>query len=36
VAYSQAALRKAKRSVVRLATLEGLDAHGRSMGSRWT
>ena len=36
VAYSQAALHKAKRSVVRLATLEGLDAHGRSMGSRWT
>ena len=36
VAYSQAALHKAKRSVVRLATLEGLDAHGRSMESRWT
>jgi len=36
VAYSQAALHKAKGSVVRLATLEGLDAHGRSMESRWT
>jgi histidinol dehydrogenase len=35
VAYSHAALLKAKRSVVRLATLEGLDAHGRSMESRW-
>jgi histidinol dehydrogenase len=35
VAYSQAALNKAKRSVVRLATLEGLDAHGRCMESRW-
>jgi histidinol dehydrogenase len=36
VVYSQAALHKAKRSVVRLATLEGLDAHGRSMESRLT
>ncbi len=36
VAYSQAALRKAKAPVVRLAMLEGLDAHGRSMESRWT
>jgi histidinol dehydrogenase len=36
VAYSQAALHNAKRSVVRLATLEGLDAHGQSMESRWT
>ncbi len=36
VAYSQAALHKAKRHVVRLATLEGLDAHGRSMEIRWT
>ncbi len=36
VAYSQAALNKAKRSVVRLAMLEGLDAHGRCMESRWT
>jgi len=35
VAYSQAALNKAKRAVVRLATLEGLDAHGRCMESRW-
>ena len=35
VAYSEAALNKAKRSVVRLATLEGLDAHGRCMESRW-
>ena len=35
VAYSQAALLKAKRSVVRLASLEGFDAHGRSMESRW-
>ena len=36
VGYSQAALRKAKGPVVRLATLEGLDAHGQSMESRWT
>jgi histidinol dehydrogenase len=36
VAYSQAALRNAKASVVRLSMLEGLDAHGRSMESRWT
>lgn len=36
VAYSQAALRKAKAPVVRLSMLEGLDAHGRSMESRWT
>jgi len=36
VAYSKAALRKAKGPVVRLATLEGLDAHGQSMESRWT
>jgi histidinol dehydrogenase len=36
VAYSQAALLKAKRAVVRLATLEGFDAHSQSMESRWT
>jgi histidinol dehydrogenase len=36
VTYSQAALRKAKGSVVRLSRMEGLDAHGRSMESRWT
>lgn len=36
VAYSQAALQKARGSVVRLATLEGLDAHGQSMESRWS
>jgi len=36
VAYSQAALRKANGPVVRLSQLEGLDAHGRSMESRWT
>ncbi|MDR4493730.1 MAG: histidinol dehydrogenase [Nitrospirales bacterium] len=36
VAYSQAALRKARGSVVRLAALEGLDAHGKSMESRWS
>jgi histidinol dehydrogenase len=36
VAYSQAALRKARGPVVRLAALEGLDAHGQSMESRWT
>jgi histidinol dehydrogenase len=36
VSYSQAALLKAKRAVVRLATLEGFDAHGQSMESRWT
>jgi histidinol dehydrogenase len=36
VAYSQSALRKAKMPVVRLSMLEGLDAHGRSMESRWT
>ena len=36
VAYSQAALRKANDSVMRLSQLEGLDAHGRSMESRWT
>jgi len=36
VSYSQAALLKAKRAVIRLATLEGFDAHGQSMESRWT
>jgi histidinol dehydrogenase len=36
VAYSQAALLKAKRAVVRLAALEGFDAHSQSMESRWT
>ena len=36
VSYSQEALLKAKRAVVRLATLEGFDAHGQSMESRWT
>ncbi len=36
VVYSQAALLKAKRPVVRLATLEGFDAHSQSMESRWT
>jgi histidinol dehydrogenase len=36
VSYSQTALLKAKRAVVRLATLEGFDAHGQSMESRWT
>jgi histidinol dehydrogenase len=36
VSYSQAALLKSKRAVVRLATLEGFDAHGQSMESRWT
>lgn len=36
VAYSQAALRKARVPVMRLSQLEGLDAHGRSMESRWT
>jgi histidinol dehydrogenase len=36
VAYSQAALRKATVPVVRLSMLEGLDAHGHSMESRWT
>ncbi len=36
VDYSLSALRKAKSPVVRLAALEGLDAHGRSMESRWT
>ena len=36
VAYSQPALRKAKAPVMRLSLLEGLDAHGRSMESRWT
>ena len=36
VSYSQRALLKAKRSVVRLATLEGFDAHSQSMESRWT
>ncbi len=36
VSYSQAALLNAKRAVVRLASLEGFDAHGRSMESRWT
>lgn len=35
VAYSRAALRNARDSVVRLAALEGLDAHGKSMESRW-
>ncbi len=35
VSYSQAALRKDKRAVVRLATLEGFDAHSQSMESRW-
>ena len=35
VAYSQAALLNAKRSVVRLAALEGFDAHSQSMESRW-
>ena len=35
VAYSQAALGQARAAVVRLATLEGLDAHGQSMESRW-
>ena len=36
VSYSQAALLKAKPAVVRLATLEGFDAHSQSMESRWT
>jgi histidinol dehydrogenase len=36
VAYSQTALRKARVPVMRLCMLEGLDAHGRSMESRWT
>ncbi len=36
VAYSKAALRKAHAPVMRLSMLEGLDAHGRSMESRWT
>jgi histidinol dehydrogenase len=36
VAYSQAALLKAKHAVVRLARLEGFDAHSQSMESRWT
>jgi len=36
VSYSQTALLKAKRAVVRLATLEGFDAHSQSMESRWT
>ncbi len=36
VSYSQPALLKAKRAVVRLAALEGFDAHGQSMESRWT
>ena len=36
VAYSQAALLNAKRAVVRLASLEGFDAHSQSMESRWT
>ncbi len=36
VSYSQAALLKAKRAVMRLAALEGFDAHGQSMESRWT
>lgn len=36
ISYSQAALLKAKRAVIRLATLEGFDAHGQSMESRWT
>ncbi len=36
VFYSPQALRKAQKPVVRLATLEGLDAHGRSMESRLT
>jgi len=36
VAYSQAALDQARAAVVRLATLEGLDAHGKSMESRWS
>ena len=35
VSYSQAALLKDKRAVVRLATLEGFDAHSQSMESRW-
>ncbi len=34
VGYSRRALQKARKPVVRLATLEGLDAHGRSMESR--
>ena len=34
VSYSPRALKKAQKPVVRLATLEGLDAHGRSMESR--
>ena len=36
VAYSRTALRKARVPVMRLSRLEGLDAHGRSMESRWT
>ena len=36
VSYSRNALLKAKRPVVRLATLEGFDAHRQSMESRWT
>ncbi len=36
VSYSRNALLKAKPPVVRLAALEGLDAHGKSMESRWT
>lgn len=36
VSYSRAALRKATQPVMRLSQLEGLDAHGRSMESRWT
>ena len=35
VSYSKAALRKDKPAVVRLATLEGFDAHSQSMESRW-
>ena len=34
VGYSRRALQKAQKPVVRLATLEVLDAHGRSMESR--
>jgi len=36
VAYSQAALGQARSAVARLATLEGLDAHRKSMESRWS
>lgn len=36
VCYSPQALHEAQKPVVRLATLEGLDAHGRSMESRMT